>query len=157
MADLVLQDLEEEVLNKLSFNIQTYYRYVDDTILIIPKNKSKEILKIFNSYHSRLNFTYESEMDNTLSFLNLLMIKNDDGTIDTNWHRKNTFSGRYLNYFSNHSLNQKIGIIKNVVDTAILLSHEKFHEENLETIKNLLILNNYPKNLINKHIKSRIF
>ena len=82
------------------------------------------------------------------------MIKNDDGTIDTKWHRKNTFSGRYLKYFSNHPLNQKIGIIKNLVDTAILLSHEKFHEENLETIKNLLMLNNYPKNLINKHIKT---
>ena len=38
LADLVLQDLEEVVLNKLSFKIHTYYRYVDDTFLIIPKN-----------------------------------------------------------------------------------------------------------------------
>ena len=85
MADLVLQDLEEEVLKKLSFNIQAYYRYVGDIFIIIPKNKIKEILKKFNSYHSRLNFTYESEIDN------LLMIKNYDGTIDTNWYRKNVF------------------------------------------------------------------
>ena len=95
----------------------------------------KEILENFNSYHSCLNFTYESEFENTFSFLNLLMIKNEDGTIDTNWHRKNTFSGRYLNYFSNHPLKPKIAIIKNLVDTAIILSHEKFHEENLEAIK----------------------
>ena len=99
LADLVLQDLEEEVIKKLSFNIQAYYRYVDDTFLIIPKNKIIGILKIFNSYHSRLNSTYESEFDDSLSFLNLLMIKNDDGTIDTNWH-----IGRYLIYFSNHPL-----------------------------------------------------
>ena len=45
LAHLVLQDLEEEVLKKLSFNIQAYYRYVDDTFLIIPRNKIKEILK----------------------------------------------------------------------------------------------------------------
>ena len=38
-----------------------------------------------------------------------------------------------------------------------LLSHEKFHDENLETIKNLLMLNYYPKNFMNKHIKNRIF
>ena len=57
------------------------------------------------------------------------MIKNEDGTIDTNWHRKKTFSDRYLNNFSNHPLEQKNGIIKNLIDTAIL-SHEKFHEEN---------------------------
>ena len=91
LADLVLQDLEEEVLKKFSFSIQAYFQYVDDTFLIIPKNKIKEILKNFNSYHSRLNFTYESEIDNTLVFLNLLMIKNDDRTIDTNWHRKKRF------------------------------------------------------------------
>ena len=117
----------------------------------------KDILKNFNSYHSRLKFTYEIEFENTLSFLNLLMIKNEDSMIETNWHRKNTFSGRYLNYFSNHPLKQKIAIIINLVDTAILLSHEKFHEGNLETIENILMLNNDLKNSINKQIKNRIF
>ena len=72
------------------------------------------------------------------------------------WFRKNTFSGRYLNFLSNHSFKQKIAITKNLVDTAILLSHEKFHEENLEIIKNLLVLNN-ESNLFNKHINIRIF
>ena len=38
LADLVLENLEEVVLNKLSFKIYAYYRYVDDTFLIIPKN-----------------------------------------------------------------------------------------------------------------------
>ena len=38
-----------------------------------------------------------------------------------------------------------------------LLSHEKFHEENLEIIKNLLVLNNYSIKLINKYINIRIF
>ena len=52
----------------------------------------KEILENFNSYHSRLKFTHEIEFENTLSFLNLLMIRKEDGIIETNWHRKNTFS-----------------------------------------------------------------
>ena len=43
------------------------------------------------------------------------------------------------------------------VHTAILLSHQKFHGENLEIIKNLLVLNNYPLNSTNKHINNRIF
>ena len=62
-----------------------------------------------------------------------------------------------LNFLSNHPFKQKIAIIKNLVDTAILLSHVKFHEENLEIIKNLLVLNNFPIKLINKHINNRIF
>ena len=64
----------------------------------------------------------------------MLIIKNQDDTLVTNWFIKNTFSGRYSNFLSNHPFKQKIVIIKNLVDTAILLSHEKFHEENLEII-----------------------
>ena len=75
LADLVLQDHEEDVLNKLSLKIYAYYRYADDTFLIIPKNMIKETLENFNSYYSRLKFTYELEFENTLSFLNLLMIQ----------------------------------------------------------------------------------
>ena len=85
------------------------------------------------------------------------IIKNQDGTLVTNWFRKNTFSGRYLNFLSNYPFKQKIAIIKIQLIRQYYLSHEKFHEENLEIIKNLLVLNNYPKNLTNKHINIRIF
>ena len=119
LADLVLQDLEEVVLKKLSFKIHSYYRNVDDTFLIIPNNKINDTIENFNSYHSRLKFTFELEINNTLPFLNLLIIKNQDGILVTNWFRKNTFSGRYLNFLSNHPFKQKIAIIKNLVDTAI--------------------------------------
>ena len=44
----------------------------------------KEIIDNFNSYHSRLKLTYELETDNALPFLNLLIIKNQDGTIERN-------------------------------------------------------------------------
>ena len=55
----------------------------------------KETLQNFNSYHSLSRFAYELEFENTLSFLNLLIIKgkNEDGTIETNWHGRTTFSG----------------------------------------------------------------
>ena len=42
---------------KLSFRIHLYYRYVDDTFLIIPKNMIKETIENFNSYHTRLKLT----------------------------------------------------------------------------------------------------
>ena len=69
LADLVLLDLEEVVLKKLSFKIHSYCRYVDDTILIIPNNKIKDTIENFNSYHSRLKFTFElfKSLDNKKS------------------------------------------------------------------------------------------
>ena len=43
-----------------------------------------------------------------------------------------------------------------MVDSAILLANNSFHNENLNIIKNYLELNNYPKNIITKHINKRI-
>ena len=37
LADLLLQDLKEVVLKKLSFKIHSYYRYVDDTFFNYSK------------------------------------------------------------------------------------------------------------------------
>ena len=85
--------------------------------------------------------------------MNVLVIRNSDNSISTNWFRKNTFSGRFLNYFSSNPLYQKIGIIKDLVDSAILLSDTKFHQENLKLASKFLILNGYPSNFINKHIR----
>ena len=62
-----------------NFKIHAYYRDVDDTFLIIPKNMIKETLENINSYYSRSKFTYELEFENTLSFLNLLIMKKKEG------------------------------------------------------------------------------
>lgn len=69
IADLVLQDLEEKVLNSIGLNLPMYYRYVDDIVLTTSKN---QILNIFNSFHNRLQFTIEYE--NNQSFLDLKLI-----------------------------------------------------------------------------------
>ena len=55
-----------------------------------------------------------------------------------------TFSGRLLNFHSQHSNNNKITIIYSLVDKAIKLSDESFHNENLSLIKQLLFDNDYP-------------
>ena len=40
-----------------------------------------------------------------------------------------------MNFYSNHSLSNKIGIIYSLTDRAILLSHEKYHNEKLNLVK----------------------
>jgi len=156
LADVVMDDLEIKCLQKLDFKIHTYYRYVDDIFLIIPKNKLEMVLKTFNEYHPRLSFTHETESNNSLSFLNTLVIRGEDGKITTNWFRKPTFSGRYINYFSGHPEQYKLNTIANLVDQAILLSDERFHPSNIELVKTILRNNCYPIELIDKKIKERL-
>ena len=46
-----------------------------------------------------------------------------------------------------------VSIIKNLVDSTILLSNKIYHVDNLNIIKEYLILNNYPTKFIDKYIK----
>jgi len=156
LADVVMDDLEIKCLQRLDFKIHTYYRYVDDIFLIIPKNKLEMVLKTFNEYHPRLRFTHEIESNNSLSFLNALVIRGENGRIITNWYRKPTFSGRFINYFSSHPEQYKLNTIANLVDQAILLSDERFHPSNIELVKTILRNNCYPMDLINKKINERL-
>ena len=155
-----MEDLEIEVRNnifkKLKFKIHVYYRFVDDIYTIVPTEHIQEIKSIFNDYDHHLQFTTEIEKDNKLSFLETLLIKNNKNHIITNWYRKPTYTGCYINYFSHHPLNQKIGIIYMLVDRAIKLAHKNFHNENLDFVKNILVKNDYPTKIIEKYIKKRI-
>ncbi|XP_077273242.1 uncharacterized protein LOC143903487 [Temnothorax americanus] len=155
IADMVMQDLEETILESIGFNLPFYFRYVDDIIMSIPRDKAQYILDKFNNYHDRLKFTIEYENDRTLSFLDLkLHIIND--TIHIDWYHKDTFSGRYLSYYSNHPECHKIGTIYSLVDRSILLSHPIFQAKNIKLCINILMNNGYPIDLIFMRINIRL-
>jgi len=69
---------------------------------------------------------------------------------------KETFSGRLLSYYSNPPLCQKIGIIYNLIDRAILLFHPKHQQKNIELCIKYLLDNGYPLTLIFKKINKRL-
>ncbi|KYQ58831.1 hypothetical protein ALC60_02169, partial [Trachymyrmex zeteki] len=81
-----------------------------------------------------------------LNFLDVTLI-NDNGTLEFNVFHKPTFLGRYLSFLSLHPLSQKRGILISVVDKTILLSHPKYHEDNLNFIVNTFLENDYPMKL----------
>lgn len=155
LADIVMDDLESHCLEALPFDVRVFYRYVDDIFAIIPIANVDQILSIFNSYHPRLQFTYETEQSGKLSFLDTIVIR-DGNNLITDWYRKPTFSGRYINYYSNHPLKYKTNTIINLVDRAILLANERFHIHNINEVKKILINNSYPTCLIDKHIRARM-
>ena len=58
IADIIMQDLEENCLSNFDFTIPLYFRNVDDTLILILSNKIEIVTSVFNSYHDRLKFTY---------------------------------------------------------------------------------------------------
>jgi len=84
---------------------------------------------------------------NTLNFIDLTLIKKDDYLI-FNWFHKPTFSGRFLNYNSQHSFTHKKSTIISLINKVIMLSHPEFQRSNFDFIIKILMDNGYPLDLI---------
>ncbi|XP_046749843.1 uncharacterized protein LOC124413359 [Diprion similis] len=155
LADIVMDELESCCIKKLPFTLPIYYRYVDDILTAVPTQSVDLLLNTFNGFHPRLKFTVETELNNTINFLDITII-NDSSTIATNWFQKPTWSQRYLNFKSHYPRSYKIGTIINLVDRAINLSNECYHTSNLNLISDVLIKNDYPPGLLHKVISRRV-
>ena len=116
IADLVMRKLEIRALSLIRFPLPFYYRFVYD-ILLAPASSVRSILDIFNSQHSRLQFIMEVG-SNRLNFLDVTVIR-DNELIEFNWYHKPTFLSRYLNFWSQHPVSQKIGTIAGLVDKVV--------------------------------------
>ncbi|KAI4476543.1 hypothetical protein M0804_013522 [Polistes exclamans] len=126
LANLVMNHVLKKIEGNLPFTVPFLKVYVDDIITEIPKDGIEVVLKTFNMINEKIQFTIEIEDNGTLPFLDVTVIRNEDGTISTNWYVKPTSSGRCINYYSNHSLSQKIEAIKGLLLRALTLSNKKF-------------------------------
>lgn len=156
IAQIVMEYVEETIIKDIKQDILFFKRYVDDCICIAPTNKITEIHSKFNNFHNKLQFTIEIEKNNKLNFLDLTLIKHNN-IIHTSWNTKDIHSGRYLNYLSQHPLSQKKGTIISLVDRAIKLTSPHLRQDILQNLENTLTQNNYPKTLIKKIIKTRVY
>lgn len=154
IAQIVLEELESEVIPKLKYQLPFYFRYVDDCITAVPKTKCDEVLNYFNAYHPKLKFTIEIEENNKINFLDMT-IHHDKNTIKTQWYTKKTWSGRYLNYYSNNPMSQKKSVIMGLADRAMNLSDTIYKKAAIKKAKDILIKNSYPIKLINSIFTSR--
>jgi len=155
VADIVMQDVENRALSSLNFRPSFYFRYVDDISCAIPLESLDHMLDVFNNIHPRLQFTFEVGRDNKLDFLDVSLILTDNHLI-FDWYHKPTFSGRYLNYFSQHPVCQKRGTALGLIDRVILLSHPKFHIKNISLATKILLDNNYPVDFVFNVFHERI-
>lgn len=158
IAQLVMEYLEEKVLQHLNIPIIFFKRYVDDCLTAVPEGKINDVLKKFNSFHPKLQFTIETESNGKINFLDLTLIRNQsNNNIKTIWYTKPTCSGRYLNYNSNHPTNQKNSVIIGLADRAIHLTSPNYRPNALNKVRTILKNNNFPEKRINRIIKQRTY
>ena len=89
-----------------------WYRYVDDTWVLLKKSELEEFSEHINSVDNNIKFTRESLENDQLPFLDCLVRVQPDGTLRTSVYRKATHTDQYLLFNSHHPLNQKFGVIR---------------------------------------------
>lgn len=154
ISQFIMDDLLEECIPILSFKPPFLKKFVDDIITSIPNECKNEILQVFNTYNEHIQFTIEHETERSVPFLDTKLIRSENNQIILDWYIKPTNSGRYINYFSNHTYKIKINLILALKTRVEKISHHSLKARNLNKLYNILITNSYPKKLLKKLIYS---
>ena len=162
VSQIYLNSLEEtHIMNPINpyfKNIIKYYRYVDDTFLIIRGTRRliNMLLNYVNSISSTIKFTCEIMENNSINFLDLTLYLDIDREICMKIYRKPTFSDTIIPYHSNHPVVHKHAAFHAMA--ARLYSIPMKYEDQLteiNTIRDIGTNNGYPvhiiNNIINKH------
>jgi hypothetical protein len=132
-----------------------FIRYVDDTFVIINnKNQADKILEFLNSCHPTIKFTMEKEVNNEINFLDVKIKRELNSSITTSTYRKPTFTGVMLNWNSLTSIKYKKGLIGYLLDRSFkICSNNQQKIIEMEELRELLIKNNYPQQVIEKEFE----
>jgi hypothetical protein len=109
LADLVMTILLETVTEGLGDDVLFVKKYVDDLCLATRSDAVTIVLQKFNNYKEAIQFTMELEKEGKLPFLDLLLVRQNDGRITTE------FYGWILNYRSSHPMHQKLNVATNLI------------------------------------------
>ncbi|XP_053691760.1 uncharacterized protein LOC128740250 [Sabethes cyaneus] len=150
VADLVMEMLLENVIKEIRYEIPVIKKYVDDLFLVLPADKVEEVLGTFNQYNSNLQFTCEIEQNQRLPFLDMVVIRQPDQSIKTEWYCKPMASGRFIDYFSTHPLHMKTNMVTNFIRRVREFSTNLTEEATNDIIKQQLKINHYPTTFIHR-------
>ena len=127
IAGIFMVELETTIVPTLSHCLLLWRRYVDDTLCFVKKGYRDIILAAINNFHPNINFTFEEEVNNMLSFLDILLIRQSNGTIERAVFRKQTNSGLYINWNAFAPDNWKIETLKLLVRRAHRVSNKRHY------------------------------
>ena len=130
-----------------------YKRYVDDIFAVFESELDAEIFHTYlNTKHKNIKFTYEKQIENKLSFLDILISNNEN--LQTSVYHKKRYTVLLLNYFSFVPDSYKYGLIKTLIDRMYRINSTwTSFDIDLKNLKQVLLKNQYPLTMIDNVIK----
>nr|VZI46743.1 unnamed protein product [Spirometra erinaceieuropaei] len=153
LADVFMGKLERFQLSEQIDKLKHYGRYVDDIFAIATAETDvATLLDAANQAHPSIKFTLEMEAAGSLPFLDVLLSRRPDGSVQRSVYRKKTWSGQYTNFASFVPLQQKRNLVRCLAQRARKICSTDSIEEELRKIQDFLRENGYPERFIEKNI-----
>ena len=134
--------------------IAWWKRFIDDCFVPWKKGENLDLfVEILDTLHPSIKFTKE-EGDLSIAFLDIMVIKAEDDTIEPDIFYKETNAHRYLHFQSAHPHKIKRNIPFTLAQRITRIVSDKIRcEQRLSELAHFLKKCNYPEDLIAKNIE----
>ena len=152
LANIFMVHLEEQMIPRLSNEVSSWFRYVDDTFTFIKEDKIEVVQQALNSFHKDISFTYEIEENHKISFLDVMVSRKSDGSFDTEVYRKKTDTNIYIHWGAYATKSWKIGTLKGLFKRAFCIcSTEEARNKEIRHLKYIFTkINGYPSKVVHQ-------
>jgi len=152
VANMYMEHLEQKPHDTAPVKLKPklWKRYVND-ILEVAKRGSMEKLTEFSyklDTSGSILFTYEVEQVGKLPFMDLRLVRNNNGALKLRIYRKSTHTDQYLNSESYHPVEHKISVVRFLLQRSQTLmgDNQDKIEENMLNVSG--VMRNSVQNLI---------
>ena len=150
LSNLYMEFFEREYVTRLTSQRIPWFRYVDDILSVWPADLNvDDFLVTLNEQVPSIKFTLETENENCLPFLDLLIHRNNFD-LKYSIYRKPTNNLSYVHYFSGHSPNVKKSIFSSMYLRALRIVSPEYMDEEVMKINSIGKKLCYPAHFLEK-------
>ena len=155
LSDICMVELENTIIPILVDFIKDWSRFVDNTIGIVRDDSIDNIMHTLNSFHPSIQFTFETEVNNKIPFLDVMLIRNET-SLTTTVYRKPTNNDIYIHWDAFAPESWKRGTLKTLTRRAysICSTTDLLHSELQHIRQTFHTINGYPHNIITQIFQS---
>ena len=114
VTNLVIENIEERALSSFHTPPRFWRRYRDDICTAL----SQDLVTSFHQHLNSIHFTVKKESSGQMPFLDVLLMREEDGTVSTLVYRKPTHTDQYLAFESYHRIGHKRAVVRTLMNRA---------------------------------------
>ncbi|XP_067048662.1 uncharacterized protein [Acropora muricata] len=151
VAEIVMQDIEEQALATYSETLPLWLRYVDDRISAVHENKIDEFHEHLNEQNTNIQFTKEIHENGKIPFLDCLVTRKNN-TLRITVYGKPTHTDRLLVETSYNPISHKATTVRTLTRRAkIVCDYDDSLTDEIKHLNTVFTKNKYSTDFIKRN------